>query len=91
MNREEMLMKLRELDFYTLDMNLYLDTHPYDREAQSQFNAVAVEANMLREQYEQEYGPLTTRQPIDESPWEWIENPWPWNNHYSHRLMGGDR
>jgi len=91
MNRDEMLLKLTEMDFYTLDLNLYLNTHPNDRQAQSQFNAVAKEANALRQQYENKYGPLCTRRPIDGSPWEWLKEPWPWNSKYSYRLTGGEQ
>lgn len=90
MNREEMLMQLTAMDFYTVDLNLYLNTHPNDEQALSKFNAVAAEANNLRQQYEEMYGPLSTRRPIKGPPWEWIENPWPWNSKYS-LLSGGDQ
>ena len=91
MNREQMLLQLQAMDLYTLDLNLYLNTHPDDRQAQSKFNSVAKEANELRQQYENMYGPLCMRRPNDAHPWQWIENPWPWNSKYSNRLTGGDK
>ena len=90
MTRTQMLEKLTAMDFYTLDLNLYLDTHPDDRQAQSKFNSVAREANELRRQYESMYGPLCTRRPMDGYPWPWINNPWPWNKS-EYRLTGGEK
>ena len=85
-----MLKQLASMDFYTLDLGLYLNTHPDDRQAQSKFNSVAKEANVLRQQYESMYGPLCTRQPENEYPWQWVDNPWPWNKRADYRLTGGE-
>ena len=91
MNRQEMLMQLTAMDFYTVDLQLYLNTHPNDREALSKFNAVAREANELRKQYENMYGPLCSYRSESELPWKWIDNPWPWQAQCDYRLRGDDR
>ena len=90
MSRQEMLAQLAELDFYTADLQLYLNTHPYDRQAQSLFNAAAIEANELRKQYERMYGPLCARSSIQGEQWTWIRPPWPWQNETPAQLRGGD-
>ncbi len=89
MNRDELLRQLTALDFYTLDLHLYLNTHPDDRDALNKYNAVITEASALRREYEDTYGPLTQNQP-SRFPWQWIENPWPWQYQFNFSLAGDD-
>ncbi len=90
MNREDMLRELSAMDFYTVDLQLYLDTHPNDREALNKYNAVANEANRLRREYESMYGPLTSFRSTSKYPWQWIDNPWPWQYDFNYTLAGED-
>ncbi len=85
MNRDEMLQRLSALDFYTLDLHLYLNTHPDDKEAIQKYNAVVKEAKTLREQYEQQYGLLSQFSP-SRTPWQWIDDPWPWQKQFNFDL-----
>lgn len=91
MNRQEMLRKLTAMDFYTVDLQLYLNTHPNDKEALSKFNAVANEANKLRQEYEAMYGPLCSYRSVSKYPWQWIDNPWPWQTKFNFMLAGDDK
>ncbi len=91
MNRDELLRQLTAMDFYTVDLGLYLNTHPGDREALSKYNAVANEANALRQEYESRYGPLCSFRSASKYPWQWIENPWPWQTKFNFRLAGEDK
>lgn len=80
-DKVEFLRKLQQLEFMTVELNLYLDTHPYDMRALKEYNAYTEQLTALKKQYEQVYGPLmgfgcsTSR-----DRWKWIYEPWPWEN-----------
>ena len=74
--REEMMMKIRELDFSTFELGLYLDTHPDDRRALCLHNTYAKQSKELKDKYQRVYGPLTMDYPCNK--WRWFEEPWPW-------------
>ena len=76
--REKMLKELMTLDFSIIEMNLYLDTHPYDARAISIYNNYVQNALVLRSRYERMYGPLTVNFSTSTCPWQWIQSPWPW-------------
>lgn len=80
MSREEMLQKLMELDFITLDLGLFLNSHPEESEAIQAYNQVVTTADALRMKYEEAYGPLCSFRSYakNEAEWEWKNNPWPW-------------
>lgn len=75
--REKMLHDIMAADFTLIDMNLYLNTHPYDQRAIIFYNNYVTMARMLRMNYEKSYGPLTPAT-YSNCPWQWIEPPWPW-------------
>lgn len=75
---DNLLQELMAADFTLIDLNLYLDTHPYDQRAIALFNSNLERAQKLRETYERMYGPLTIHTPSDRNAWKWINNPWPW-------------
>lgn len=74
--REEMIMKIRELDFAIVELGLYLDTHPDDRRALCLHNTYAKQVKELKDKYQRVYGPLTMDYPCNK--WRWLEQPWPW-------------
>lgn len=80
MTRDEMLQKLMELDFVSLDLALYLNTHPTETEAIDTYNQMITAADTLRMKYEEAYGPLCSFRSYAGNPnhWEWQDNPWPW-------------
>ena len=74
-----LLHELQAVEFAALELNLYLDTHPTDQRALMDFNAYACRLKMLKEMYEQQYGPiLNFGFSPSRYPWQWIEGPWPW-------------
>jgi len=77
MTREKMLMEIMAVDFTLIDLNLYLDTHPYEQKTITHYNNCIQKAKILHENYEQMYGPLTPMS-YSKCPWQWIESPWPW-------------
>ena len=74
--REEMIMKIRELDFAIVELGLYLNTHPDDRRALCLHNTYSKQAKELKDKYQKVYGPLTMDYPCNK--WRWLEQPWPW-------------
>ena len=75
----ELLTYIDAYCFAAHELNLYLDTHPNDRDMIRLFNEYTNEANSALSEYEQKYGPLF----VDSSktyPWAWNKSPWPWEN-----------
>ncbi len=91
MNRDEMLQRLSALDFYIIDLHLYLNTHPADRDAIQKYNTVVREAKGLREQYEQQFGMLSSQFSTSKVPWQWIEEPWPWQAKFNFDWTGDEK
>ncbi|NLY43875.1 MAG: spore coat protein CotJB [Clostridiaceae bacterium] len=88
MNRDELLKQIMALDFTIVDLNLYLNTHPYDQNALMRYNAAVMQSRMLKNQYESLYGPLTAYHSTSCYPWQWINNPWPWSYEFNFELAG---
>ena len=88
MSRDELLQKISALDFYIIDMNLYLNTHPNDNEAIMMYNYCVKQVKELREEYNRLYGMLLAGSSVSRQPWQWIENPWPWQKDFNFRLKG---
>ena len=80
--KEAMLMELMAVDFAVIELNLFLDTHPYDQRALELYNTNVQKSKELRDRYESIFGPLTARYTKSASPWQWIANPWPWNKDF---------
>lgn len=77
-DRMMLLKKLNAYAFAAYDWNLYLDTHPQDKDAIVMFHKMAHKANMLKQEYESKYGPLTAEASQDMERWNWLDSPWPW-------------
>lgn len=86
MNRDELLQKISAFDFYIIDLGLYLNTHPDDKEAISLYNYYVTQVKGLREEYTRQYGMLLANNSTSKQPWEWIENPWPWQKSFNFEL-----
>lgn len=81
LSREDLMKKIYESEFATIDLNLYLDNHPKDVAALKTFNEISRNTNKLRKIYEASFGPLTNFGYCEsKSPWAWIDEPWPWES-----------
>lgn len=83
MKRESILRKLSALDFMTVDLQLFLDTHPNDNDAINIYNKICHEADKVRMEYENNYGPLCSYRSVSADGWKWIDNPWPWESQFN--------
>ena len=79
MTKNEMLMQIMQLEFYLIDLGLFLNTHPEDSDAVNMFNDYQAELKQLRQKYEKEVGPLSLGTTMKDR-WNWTLNPWPWEN-----------
>lgn len=84
-DRLEMLKEIMALDFSSIELNLYLDTHPMDMKALAIHNDYTMKLMKLKEEYEMKYD-LLTHKHVSDCPWKWISEPWPWEIDYE---MGG--
>ncbi|MDP2892516.1 MAG: spore coat protein CotJB [Bacillota bacterium] len=71
--------RLQAIQFSILDLNLYLDTHPADKKAMMDFDALMKQFEMEKRNFESKYGPLANYgYSPSQYPWQWINAPWPW-------------
>jgi spore coat protein JB len=82
-SRRLLLNKISEYQFACIELNLYLDNNPNDQCALQQYNMYFERLQRAKYEYEQNYGPLTNFGNVpDDYPWDWVDNPWPWDNEF---------
>ncbi len=74
----DLLRKIRAVDFAIQETVLYLDAYPCDREALEYYHKLVGIGKELREQYESGCGPLRKTGNRSRTNWDWISSPWPW-------------
>ena len=80
-------LELQALNFVLLELGLYLDTHPEDKEAFDLFREYGRLARDGRRRYEAAYGPITQQAAAMQDQYTWINDPWPWEIRHD----GGER
>lgn len=78
--QEKLLHDIGVLSFVVIELSLYLDTHPTDRNAMEYYNHYNRLANQARQEYSAKYTPLTLSC-ADASTcndWQWALAPMPW-------------
>ena len=73
------LCELMALDFAVVELGLYLDTHKEDQEAFALYQKYVALYQEGKAKYEKLYGPLTQTTAAQNSSYNWLENPWPWD------------
>jgi len=77
--REELLYNILMHKFVLTELNLYLDTHPFDSTIINLYKKYLSDEKKLCNQYEKTYGPLTVdSENLGNNNWNWIKSPWPW-------------
>lgn len=79
--REKLLKQVMAYTFSAIEWNLYLNTHPDDKDGIAMFKKMAEKVNELRKEYSEKYEPLTASEVQNPTFWEWIEEPWPWDKY----------
>ncbi|WP_297714534.1 spore coat protein CotJB [Clostridium sp.] len=81
MNQRECLDAIRKLQFFAIDLNLYLDNFPNCKDAIDDYKLISSKLRKLIWDYEQSYGPLSNfGSAYIQNPDAWIDTPWPWEN-----------
>jgi len=81
-SRKQLLQLINEVSFATLDVTLYLDTHPDDMDALDYFKEHSNVREQAVKEYTRLYGPLTTDIANDSTCWKWSMQPFPWEGGY---------
>lgn len=77
-NKEQMLKDISIVDFVLVELMLYLDTHPFDRNAMEYFNHYSRLKNQMAKEFSQKYYPLTKDMAESTKEWRWGMAPLPW-------------
>lgn len=86
MEKDALIKQITILDFMSLDLHLYLNTHPDDSEALKMYNDVIANAEKAHHQYEEHYGPLVSYRSMGCKNWAWENCPWPWQENFNFKL-----
>lgn len=76
----DMMGTFSALRFALIDLNLYLDTHPNDKEALQMFNKISKTLQSARYDHIRRNGPLVAGDSSADAPFEWASSKykWPW-------------
>jgi spore coat protein JB len=86
----ELLKQISSTRFMLTDLGLFLNTHPMDKETVVEYNYYVMQWRGLKEKYEMDYGMLTEHDSLSPYPWQWIDEPWPWENEANFMFEKGD-
>lgn len=79
MGRKEQLLKdIGIVSFVVIELALYLDTHPTDRNALEYFNHYSNIRNQMTKEFSVKYYPLTLDMTECSKDWRWGTSPLPW-------------
>ena len=72
------MKKVQAVCFALDDLRLFLDTHPYEKEAMSSYEQYKNQRKQILQEYEQNFGSILAYDVNQENQWTWVESPWPW-------------
>ncbi len=76
-HKQALLKKIQIQDFAVQEASLYLISHPKDKSAMEYYQHSRALLKEAIDEYEQNYGPLTSRSNLDRE-WKYVYGPWPW-------------
>jgi spore coat protein JB len=82
----ELKKQIAAAHFMLEDLQLYLNTHPSDREALAKRNGYVKQLKMLKEEYDKCFDMINQDDSFSTYPWEWICEPWPWEYDANYKL-----
>ena len=77
----QMRRRIMAMDFAIYEIDLFLDTHPKDKQALTARLEYRKKRDEMVADYVKRFGPyvVTTNDVMSTDRWTWIENPWPWD------------
>ncbi len=85
-NKTELLRQITATTFMKVDLALYLNTHPMDKDVLERYNFYVMQSKALTEAYEMNYGMISQLDACSPYPWQWINEPWPWEYEANFKL-----
>lgn len=76
--KEKLMKVINTVSFAIDDIILYLDTHPTDEEALTQYDKYKAIRNQAVKEYTANFGPLLVDNVVSTGKWAWVKTPWPW-------------
>ncbi len=75
-----MTLHIQQIGFMLVELNLYLDTHPTDRMALSNYNMLSRQYHQMMMDYTMKFGALMNfgHSEAGTDSFNWISGPWPW-------------
>ncbi len=73
-----LMENIRAVDFAIVETVLYLDAYPSCAKAQCYYHELVKRREMLVDEYESKFGPLTMFGNRDKKTWDWTARPFPW-------------
>lgn len=77
MNKCELMRRIQELNFAMNEAELFLDTHPENRQALDYQRMVMEKLDLAMEEYQNRFGPIV-KEAVKGDRWTWVDGPWPW-------------
>jgi len=77
-DKDRMLLEIQKHCFYLIDLGLYLDLHPNDKEALRLYNDTRSKYFRLINEYNKNYNPLMSIDSNGNDSYEWLEGNFPW-------------
>lgn len=78
LSKDALMKKIMEYQFAVYELNLYLDTHPEDKDAIMKFQKLSIKYKEYLNEYAENFGPIIATQVNSENYWTWVLEPWPW-------------
>jgi len=77
-SKEQLLSDINVVSFVLVELGLYLDTHPLDRNAMEYFNHYSQIRHKMVKEFSVKYYPLTMDMAGGSNEWRWGAAPLPW-------------
>lgn len=78
-DKDRLMLEIQKYCFYLIDLGLYLDMHPNDREALKNFNETRNKYYRLINEYNKNYNPLMFIDSTSNDTYKWLEGNFPWS------------
>ncbi len=80
LGKQELLRGIQMAAFAMKEAQLFLDTHPTNKEAMAYFDRYNKRKGELTAEFTRRFGPicLTNYENGSSESWAWVKGPWPW-------------